>query len=64
MLVAIGVIALLMKLDVISNTMWGYVWPIILIILGLWFFTRWRWKRRWSGWYPGEKKKDHPTRDE
>jgi len=53
-----------MKLDVISNTMWGYVWPIILIILGLWFFTRWRWKRRWSGWYPGEKKKDHPTRDE
>jgi hypothetical protein len=54
-----------MKLEVIGNTMWGYVWPVILIILGLWFFTRWRWKRRWwSGWYPGEKKRDHPTRDE
>ena len=46
-LVAIGVLALLMKLDIISGSLWGYVWPVILIIVGLNFLLGWRSRRMW-----------------
>ena len=49
-LVAIGIIALLVKLDILTGSIWSYVWPAVLIILGLSFlFGRafrsrpWRW---------------------
>jgi len=65
-LVAIGVIALLMRLGVISGAMWGYIWPVILIIIGLWFFTRWRWRRRWwwCDWDVRKRRRDRPGSDE
>ena len=65
-LVAIGVIALLMRSGLISGAMWGYVWPVILIILGVSFFIRWRWWRRrwWCDWDMGERKKDRSHREE
>jgi len=64
-LIAVGVIALLTRFDVISGAMWGYVWPVILIILGLWFFLRWRWQRHWwCSWYPRQKKRDRSTTDD
>jgi hypothetical protein len=56
-LVAIGTIAILIKLGVLSGSLWGYTWSILLIILGLtflWgrFFRR---GRRWCRWcFPGE----------
>ncbi len=58
-LVAIGAIALLIKVGVLSGSLWGYAWPIILIILGLTFLWGRRSRRRW-GWrkwccFPGEE---------
>ncbi len=46
-LVAVGAIALLIKLGVISGSMWGYTWPVILIILGLTFLWGRRSRRSW-----------------
>ena len=55
-LLAIGIIALLVKLDVLSGSVWSYTWPTVLIIIGLYFiFGRRLWRRhprRWFGWYP------------
>jgi len=56
-LVAIGVIALLIKVGVLSGSLWGYTWPAILIILGLSFLwgSFFRRGRRWYRWcFPGE----------
>ena len=55
-LIAIGIIALLVKLEVLSGSIWSYVWPAVLIIFGvsiLWgrAFGRRRW-RSWMGWCP------------
>ncbi len=36
-LIAIGIIALLIKLGLLAGSIWSYFWPIILIILGLVF---------------------------
>ena len=64
-LIAVGIIALLSKLGIIGNSVWSYTWPVILIILGLSFLTRWRWSRRWwCGWNSGKRKTDHPANDE
>jgi hypothetical protein len=47
-IIAVGVIALLIKLDVLSGSVWNYAWPVILIILGLSFiFGRMFRRRRW-----------------
>jgi hypothetical protein len=50
LVIAVGVIALLVKTDVISGSIWSYFWPTALIIIGLSFlfgrmfrFRRWRW---------------------
>jgi hypothetical protein len=45
--IAVGIIALLVKLDVLSGSVWDYTWPAVLIIIGLSFiigrFRRNRW---------------------
>ncbi len=47
-LIAVGIFALLVQFGVISGSLWSYVWPSILIALGLsFFFGRWR---HW-GWH-------------
>jgi len=55
-LIAVGILALLINLDVLSGSLWSYTWPAILIILGLSFIVG-RFCRRgqgWRGWYfPG-----------
>jgi hypothetical protein len=61
-LIAIGIIALLVKLGVLSGSIWSYVWPAILIILGISFlwgraFGRRRW-RGWMGWRPPWDERD------
>ena len=47
-LVAVGIIALLVKLGVLTGSIWSYAWPIILIVLGLGFLFGWR--RRHTFW--------------
>ena len=54
-LIAVGVIALAQRLGLISGSVWGYTWPLILIILGLHLLWGWRrggrWRRAgWCGW--------------
>ncbi len=53
-IIAVGVIALLVKMDVLSGSVWEYTWPTILVIIGLSFvlgrFFRRRWF--WGGWGP------------
>ena len=65
-LVAVGVIALLVQLDVLPGTVWSYTWPAILIILGLWFilgrFRRRTW--RWWGMHPWDDRDRDPTKRE
>jgi hypothetical protein len=57
-ILAVGIIALLVKLDVLGGSVWDYTWPAILIIIGLSFFLgRFRHYRRWW-WFGG-----HPWDD-
>ena len=65
-ILAIGVIALLVKTDVITGSVWDYTWPAILIILGLSFvlgrFRRRRWF--WGGWWsPWDERMSGDNRD-
>ena len=50
-LIAVGALALLMKLGIISGSLWGYAWPVILILIGLSFLwgrhRMWVWRRHW-----------------
>jgi hypothetical protein len=61
-LIAIGVIAILVKTDVITGSIWDYVWPTALVIIGLSFvigrFRRRRWW--WFNWRPywGDRERD------
>ncbi len=51
-LLVIGILALLQTLGVITGSVWGYAWPIILVVVGLWIvFARRR--RRWGRWCCG-----------
>ncbi len=50
-LVAIGAIALLIKVGVLTDSLWDYTWPTVLIILGLTFlWGRRRSRRSWLRW--------------
>lgn len=67
-LIAVGIIALLIKLDVLTGSIWNYTWPVILIILGLSFvfgrmFHRPRWW--WGGWCPPweDRNRDKPNKE-
>ncbi len=54
LLIVAGIIALLVKLDVLTGSVWSYFWPSALIILGLSFFFRrafWSRPRHWFHWY-------------
>jgi hypothetical protein len=53
-LIVIGVVALLVKLGVVTGSVWSYTWPILLILLGLSWFLRWPllFRRRRSVWGP------------
>jgi hypothetical protein len=53
-IIAVGVIALLVKLDVLNGSIWEYTWPTVLIIIGLSFILgRFRHRRWfWGGWGP------------
>ncbi|MBI4330490.1 MAG: hypothetical protein HY673_04335 [Chloroflexi bacterium] len=46
-LLVIGLVALAVKLDIIQGSIWGWVWPLLLILAGLMFLAR---RRRWGGW--------------
>ena len=51
-LIAVGIIVLLVRLGVLTGSIWGYTWPIILIILGLFFLFGWRRRRAfWRHWH-------------
>ena len=63
-LIAVGVIALLEKLNVINGNVWNYTLPVILLIIGLsMVFGRFR-RRRWMwwGWNPWDDK-DKPDKE-
>lgn len=59
-LIAIGVIALLVKLGVLNGSVWDYTWPVIIIALGISILSGWRRQRtfwrRWH-WPPEEEEK-------
>ena len=65
-LIAIGIIALLVKLDVLTGSIWSYVWPAVLIILGLSFLFGRMFRRRywrpwhWFGWGPWDDRDNPP----
>jgi uncharacterized membrane protein HdeD (DUF308 family) len=48
-LLAVGIIALLVELGVITGSIWSYFWPVLLIILGLVFLFRRFWRRGCCG---------------
>jgi cell division protein FtsW (lipid II flippase) len=57
-LIAVGIIAILVKTDVLTGSVWDYVWPTALVIIGLSFFlSRFR-HRRWWGWSPPWEDRD------
>lgn len=41
-LIIIGIAFLLKNLGVISSSAWGFIWPALLVALGLWFIARGR----------------------
>jgi hypothetical protein len=55
-LIAVGIIAILVKTDVIAGSVWDYTWPTVLVIIGLSIFLGrflgprfwwWGWRRHW-----------------
>jgi predicted membrane protein len=34
-IIAIGIILLLQKMNILSGDFWGYFWPVVLILIGL-----------------------------
>ena len=59
-LIAIGAVALLVKLGVITGSIWGFTWPVLLIILGMsWLLGRLRHRHNHGwGWCCGPWAKD------
>jgi len=66
-LVAVGIIALLVKAGVLTGSVWDYVWPAALIILGLSFFLGrgwWHRRWRWHDWRPRDRDdRDNPRQE-
>jgi drug/metabolite transporter (DMT)-like permease len=64
-LVAVGIIALLEKLEVFNGSVWNYTWPVILVIIGLSIvlgrFRRRPW--RWFGCCPPWDDRDRPKKE-
>jgi len=65
-LLAIGIIAILEKANVITGSVWNYAWPVILIIVGISFifgrmFRRRRWL--WGGWCPPWDDRDRDKKE-
>ena len=56
-LLLFGIILLLEKLGIISGSIWGYFWPILLIVIGLGiiFGRRRMWHGHWR-WTPDDTK--------
>lgn len=50
-LIIIGIAFLLKNLGVISTGAWGFIWPALLVALGLWFLLR----RRGGGFFLEEQ---------
>ncbi len=49
-IIVFGCVALAVKLGLISGSIWGFAWPIILIVMGVSLLRR---RRRWGGhWGP------------
>ena len=63
--IAVGVIALLVKTNVLNGSIWDYTWPAVLIIIGLSLilgrFRRRRWF--WGGWCPPWDDRDKTTKE-
>lgn len=41
-LIIIGIAFLLKNFGVISSSAWGFIWPALLVALGIWFLLRGR----------------------
>lgn len=63
-IIAVGIIALLVKLDVLNGSVWDYTWPAILVIIGL-SFVLGRFRRRWfwGGFRPPWDDRDKPAKE-
>lgn len=60
-LIIIGITFLLKNLGIISSGAWGFIWPALLIVLGLWFLLRGRsgfFFEEHLGWRLKDKNKD------
>ncbi len=56
-LVIVGVMLLLEKLGIVTGSVWNYVWPCLIIALGLSIVFGRGWsKMRWHGCCPPEDK--------
>lgn len=63
-IVAVGVIALLVKFDVLDGSVWDYTWPAILVIIGVSFIlSRFRRRRWWWFYSPPWDDRDKPTKE-
>jgi hypothetical protein len=50
-LIAVGIIAILVKTGTVAGSIWDYTWPTVLVIIGLSFLLgRLRRRRWWWGW--------------
>ena len=63
-IIAVGIIALLVKLDVLAGSVWDYTWPAILVIIGLSFMLG-RFRRRHWWWFgsPPWDDRDRPKKE-
>lgn len=53
-LIVIGVIALLVSMGVLPGSAWNYLWPVLLILLGLSFIFGKR-GHFWGCWRPNQR---------
>lgn len=61
-LIAVGIIAILVKTGALAGSIWDYAWPTALVIIGLSFFLG-RFRRRRNWWWWGVPPWDDRDRD-
>jgi uncharacterized membrane protein len=63
-LIIIGIAFLLKNLGIISSSVWGFIWPALLVALGIWFLLRGRGRGFFIEERIGWRAKNNPDEEE
>lgn len=59
----VGIILLLQSFGIATDVAWKYIWPILIIILGLSILFK-PWRRKFFGWGKGHSRQNDEKKEE